>query len=130
MSEPSANTGSSISMILIVLAVCIITLDIPSYGELIDLYLKFEGEADIGQLLRSELCRLYPALSISRSSRFLNTVQRIVAPTRPSLLGPAKLTGSPLASYRKRTWEPRIRKTCTGNTLSSQLFYFYIYYFR
>ena len=28
MSEPSANTGSSISMILIVLAVCIITLEL------------------------------------------------------------------------------------------------------
>ena len=32
---------------------------------------------------------------------------------RPALRGSAKLPGSPLASYRRRVWEPRIRNTGT-----------------
>ena len=44
--------------------------------------------------------------SISRPSRFFDTIQRIVGPTKPSLQGEAKL---PLASYRRRVWELRIR---------------------
>jgi hypothetical protein len=43
----------------------------------------------------------------------LDSIQRIVGPTRPFLLGAAKLTGSPLASYRKRVWQPRIRNEGT-----------------
>ena len=34
---------------------------------------------------------------------------RIVAPTQPSVIGEPKLTGSPLQTYRKRVWQPRIR---------------------
>ena len=48
---------------------------------------------------------------MSRPTRFFDAVQRIVGPTRPSLRGSAKLTGSPLASYRRRVWQPRVRNT-------------------
>ena len=48
---------------------------------------------------------------IGRPSRFYETVDRIVAPTQPSILGTIKLQGSPLQTYRKRVWEPRIRNS-------------------
>ena len=83
----------------------------PTYGELIDIFVGFEGQADAADLLCSEICRRYPNLSVGRPSRLFDTVQRIVGPTRASLRGTAKLTGSPLVSYRRRVWEPRIRTT-------------------
>ena len=79
-----------------------------TYGELLDLFSQFEGRPD---LLFSQVSSRYPSISISRPSRLYDTVQRIVGPTKPSLHGPAKLTGSPLATYRKRIWKPRVRTT-------------------
>ena len=58
--------------------------------------------------------RQYPTVEVGRPSRVYDTISRLVGPTRPSLRGPAKLTGSPLASYRKRIWLPRIRNTNAG----------------
>ena len=81
----------------------------PTYGELIDIFTELEGRADTADLLYSEICRRYPDISVGRPSRLFDTIQRIVGPTRPSLRGTAKLNGSPLASYRRRVWEPRIR---------------------
>ena len=85
--------------------------DKPTYGELIDIFVKVEAQANAQDLLCSEILRRYPRISIGRPSRLFDTVQRIVGPTRPSLRGTAKLIGSPLASYRRRVWEPRIRTT-------------------
>ena len=73
--------------------------------------MELEGQADVADLLCTEICRRYPGISVGRPSRLFDTIQRIVGPTRPSLRGTAKLTGSPLASYRRRVWEPRIRNT-------------------
>ena len=81
----------------------------PTYGEHIDIFVWVE--ADAADLLCSEICRRYPNLLVGRPSRLFDTVQRIVGPTRASLRGTAKLTGSPLVSYRRRVWEPRIRTT-------------------
>ena len=79
----------------------------PSYGELIDLFeeTKHGGE----EFLCSKFRNLYPEIYIGRPRRFYETVQRIAAPTKASLRGESKLQGSQLASYRKRSWEPRIR---------------------
>ena len=78
----------------------------PTYGDLIDLFERFERNED---LLLFHFKKIYPEISIGRPKRFYETVLRIVAPTQPSALGKPKLCGSPLTSYRKRTWEPRIR---------------------
>ena len=83
----------------------------PTYGDLIDIFERHEGEKHATELIFSEVRRRYPCVSVSRPTRFFDTVRRIVGPTRPSLRGTAKLTGSPLASYRRRVWEPRIRNT-------------------
>jgi len=88
----------------------------PTYGELIDTFEEVEGRPDAADLLCVELCQRYPHIKIGRPSRLLDTVKRLIAPTRPSMLGPAKLTGLPLANYRRRVWEPRIRSTGTGES--------------
>ena len=81
----------------------------PTYGEIIDLYEAFGERPDAAHLLCSEMSKLYPCIRTKRPGRLFDSMKRIVAPTRPSLKGTAKVTGSPLASYRKRIWEPRIR---------------------
>ena len=83
----------------------------PTYGELIDLLTKLEGKPDVIDLLCSEICIRYPSISVTRPTRLFNTLKRITGPTRPSLGRSAKLTGSPLASYRNRVWKPRIRNS-------------------
>ena len=81
---------------------------LPTYGVLIDL-LDRNDEAH----LYSEFKSMYPLIPVGRPKRFYETVQRIAAPTRPSLISGPKLHGSPLRSYRRRLWEPRIRNSCT-----------------
>ena len=81
------------------------------YGELTDIFTEFEGRADVTDLLCSKICRRYPGILVGRPSRLFDTIQQIVGPMRPSPRGTAKLTGSPLASYWRRVWEPHIRNT-------------------
>ena len=83
----------------------------PTYGELIDLLTKLEGKPDVIDLLCSELCIQYPNISFTRLTTLFDALKPIAGPTQPSLGCPAKLTGSPLASYRKRVWKPRIRNS-------------------
>ena len=61
--------------------------------------------------LCSNFKKLYPHIRIARPKRFYDTVSRIAAPTKPSCKGDSKLCGSPLATYRKREWVPRVRNT-------------------
>uniref|UniRef100_A0A1X7T1Q2 Uncharacterized protein n=1 Tax=Amphimedon queenslandica TaxID=400682 RepID=A0A1X7T1Q2_AMPQE len=75
----------------------------PTYGELIDL---FEEALDSDDLCAKFKIR-YPEMKIGR--RFYDTVSRIAAPTKPSLTGKCSITGTQLLTYRRRTWEPRIR---------------------
>lgn len=90
----------------------------PTYGELIDIFTEVERDhPNDGGLLSSKVHELYPTIPIGRPSRFYDTVQRIVGPTRPSLIGESKLVGSPLASYRKRVWEPRLRNSSNSSML-------------
>ena len=83
----------------------------PSYGELIDLLSDAEQESKehATELLASKFHQIYPHVSIGQPARFFDTVTRLAAPTRPSMIGPPKLCGSPLSSYRRREWIPRIR---------------------
>lgn len=88
--------------------------DKPTYGDLILLLESAEAEAEISNatiadLLAAKFSDEYPHFSVSRPSRFLDTVRRIAAPTRPSAIGSKKLDGSPLCSYLKRYWAPRTR---------------------
>ena len=80
----------------------------PSYGELIDLLSDAERELKehAPELLCDKVRQRYPHVSIGRPARFFDTVTRLAAPTRPSLIGPPKLCGSPLSSYQKRDWIP------------------------
>ena len=92
---------------------------VPTYGELIRMLEVAEMEAETSEISVAELLEVtfhcnYPHISISRPSRFFDTVKRIAAPTRPSAIGHRKLNGSPLRSYLKRHWKPRIRNTQQG----------------
>ena len=92
----------------------------PSYGELIDMLNVAESEAvkhrntHASILLHENFKQKYKHVSIGRPERFYDTVSRIAAPTRPSLKGTAKLQGSPLGTYRRRTWVPKITREKTG----------------
>ena len=95
----------------------------PTYGELIDIFERLDGQPNAPDMLSAEITKRYPGLSVSRPSRLYDTVKRIAGPTLPSLHGAAKLTGSPLASYRKRNWEPRIRNPGINiNNVSTSIF--------
>lgn len=84
----------------------------PTYGELIDLFEEVKHRSPNDEhLLVSEFVKKFPNIPIGRPRRFYETISRLVAPTQPSAIGDPKLIGSPLATYRKRTWEPRIRNT-------------------
>lgn len=90
----------------------------PTYGELIEMLETAEGEAKISRESVSELLlcyfhKRYPHIPIGRASRFYDTVRRIAAPTQSTRL--RKLDGSPLRSYLKRVWMPRIRNTQQGD---------------
>ena len=56
----------------------------PTYGVLIDLLDSCGG--DVGRLV-SEFKELYPSVPVGSPRRFHDTVRRIAAPTRPSLIG-------------------------------------------
>lgn len=92
----------------------------PSYGELIDMLNAAESEAakcrntHASILLHENFREKYNNVSIGRPERFYDTVSRIAAPTRPSLKGTAKLLGSPLITYRRRTWVPKNTREKAG----------------
>ena len=75
-----------------------------SYGDLIDLY---ESAAN-DDIFIKKFNEAFPSYNLSRPKRLIETVQRIVAPTRPSLRGPPKLNGSSLLTYRQRLWKPQV----------------------
>lgn len=87
----------------------------PSIGELIDLLDVAQNEVEInvdktvGEILTAMFTTKYPHVEIHRPNRFLDTVKRLAAPTKPSLIREAKVSGSPLSHYRRRKWSPRNR---------------------
>ena len=87
----------------------------PTYGELLFFLEEAETECDVNtsvaELLAANFRMNYPSIPISRPNRFLDTVRRICAPTRPSAKGQQKLDGSPLCFYLRRQWIPRMRHT-------------------
>lgn len=91
--------------------------EFPSIGELIDFleaaqiaYETGSEEKTVAEILTERFISKYPHVPISRPSRFLDTVKRLAAPTKPSSIGEPKLSGSPLAHYRGREWIPRSRR--------------------
>ena len=93
-----------------------------TYGELIRMLCEAEADAVENEksesyMLTSKFSLKYPHIPISRPRRFYDTVKRIAAPTRPSAIGEARLSGSPLRSYLKRHWAPRIRNTKQGGII-------------
>lgn len=77
----------------------------------------FEEFGSDQQHLCAEISKRFPSISTKRPGRLVDTITRIVAPTKPSLNGALKLTGSPLRSYRQRIWEPRVRTAKSGSRL-------------
>lgn len=70
-----------------------------------------EDQSNAEHLLYSEILERHPIISSKRPGRLFNSIQKIVAPTKASLKGPAKLPeGSLLSSYRRRVWQPRITR--------------------
>ena len=63
----------------------------------------------VAEILTEKFSSKYPYIPINRPSRFLDTVLRVAAPTKPSAVGQPKLVGSPLCSYLRRRWVPRTR---------------------
>ena len=86
-----------------------------TYEELIGLLYQAESKCDkcntkeLAELLVTFFKERHPSIYIGRPRRFLDTVQRIAAPTRPSMIGESKLDGDRLHAYMKKTWKPRIR---------------------
>ena len=80
---------------------------------MIDLLAEVEQEESesIPNALFDRFSTLNPNVVLGRPSRFYDTVKRIAAPTKPSLVRPSKLSGSSLVSYRKRIWAPKVQKT-------------------
>ena len=91
--------------------------DIPSYGSLIDIFLKAKETDCTSDSLLLQFKEHYPHVYIGRPDRFMRTVERIVAPTLPSILGKEKLSGDALEEYRKKSWYPRIRNPPKGMDL-------------
>ena len=92
-----------------------------TYGDLIDLYNIASTRAEqCGSLCVKDLFielfyESFPSYHLtSRPERFIETVERIVAPTKSSLRGPPKLSDSSLLSYRHRIWKPRVGNPRAG----------------
>ena len=89
----------------------------PTYEKLISLLEVAETKTDVtsaADVLVAKFCLEYPSNPIGQPVRFLDTVRRIAAPTRPSAHGPPKLEGSPLRFYLRRRWAPRVRHVPQG----------------
>ena len=85
-----------------------------TYGELIDFLNAAELESEdseqpVAEIITEKFRSQYPDIPIHRPSRFLDTVRRLAAPTKPSAIGRQKFVGSPLRSYLHRHWVPRTR---------------------
>lgn len=98
---------------------------IPLYGELIDMLDEAENEADspgcVSHLLLQKFKNRYEDITVDRPEHFYDTVCRIAAPTKPSMRGVAKLTGSPLTTYKQRKWVPKVRNKKGTNAVATVL---------
>lgn len=86
-----------------------------THGELIELLYFAESKCEkhndieLSELLVTLFKERHPSIYIGRPRRFLDTVRRIAAPTRPSMIGESKIDGDCLRAYMKKTWKPKIR---------------------
>lgn len=110
---------------MVIINVCLLSIhqfvvqdytECPSIGELVDMLEEAQLAHEIGrkkksvaEILTERFTSKYPAIRIHRPSHFFDTAMRLAAPTKPSSIGGAKLSGSPLAHYRRREWLPRNR---------------------
>lgn len=106
----------------------------PTYGDIINMLKDVEIEAQSSEMsavdiLTAKFRHEYPHIVINRPSRFLDSIRRIAAPTRPSAVGPSKLSGSPLRTYLKRTWVPRTRNPVQGIYVAIAIMYNNNYYY-
>lgn len=47
----------------------------PMYGDLVDIFERFEGQPNVQDLLFAEVCKCYPNVTVSRPSRFYDTIR-------------------------------------------------------
>ena len=87
------------------------------YGSLIDLYETYAG--DNSAVFLEEFKRRWPHIYVGRADRFMRTVQRIVSPCLPSILGKVTLRDDAAKEiYRLKTWIPRIRNLVSIRALN------------
>ena len=85
----------------------------PTYREIIDLLDTAHKTTSVDKTVTETLAELfiskYPHVQIHRPNHFLANCGEISVPTKPSSIGSAKLSGSPLVHYRSRSWIPKNR---------------------
>ena len=85
----------------------------PMYKDLLHLLEQAESQTgshlSTAELLTIKFSESYPHISISRPSRFLETVRRITAP-----IVNGRLQGDEKEEYLEREWTPRIRNPSKG----------------
>ena len=64
----------------------------------------------VSEVLYAKFKAHFPDVTIGRPDHFYSTASRIIAPTRPSLRGPCKMSDEDLVAYKSKKWVPRIRK--------------------
>ena len=100
----------------------------PTFGEAAES--ESNVEASIAEILASKVKMKYPEIPIHRPNRFLDSVERLAAPTKPSSIGPPKLTHSPLRSYlrtpRTRNLPGTVHQDTGSTTSASQVNMYYI----
>ena len=85
----------------------------PTYNDLLDLLEQVESQTgshlSTAELLTIKFLESYPHITVSRPSRFLETVKRITAP-----IVSGRLQGDEKKEYLEREWTPRIRNPSKG----------------
>lgn len=85
----------------------------PTYNALLHLLEQAESQSgshlSIAELLTIKFSESYPHITVSRPSRFLDTVKRITAP-----IVNGRLQDAEKEKYLEREWTPRIRNPSKG----------------
>ena len=92
----------------------IVLIATPTFGDLIDLLEEAEDSSavngkSVSEVLYSLFQMRYPHVTVGRPQRLYDAAKRIAGPTRKSLRGASKLSGSSLSLYRAKEWLPRNR---------------------
>jgi hypothetical protein len=111
----------------------IVLIATPTFGDLIDLLEEAEecsaaNGKSTSELLYTIFQMHYPHVTVGRPQRLYDAAKRIAAPTRSSLRGASKLSGSSLTLYRAKEWLPRNHRTQLEAQTQGNVQFNYIHY--